>query len=108
MKPAPTSQNREPLKTFSDHCNRFIIAVIRDFCPFSEISSLTEEPKDQTENNADEDGGGEGEVEGEFVFFDDEVTGESADPGDLLSEDQENSDDNDQNTDQDKKFSESS
>jgi hypothetical protein len=78
------------------------------FLSFSEISLLAEEPQDQTENNADEDGGGEGEVESEFVSFDDEITGESADPGDLLSEDQENPDDDDQNPDEDKKFSESS
>jgi hypothetical protein len=45
--------------------------------------------KEESQEDTDDDAGHEGEVEGELIPLDIDITGEPPDPGDLIAEDQE-------------------
>ena len=45
-----------------------------------------EQSKEQCDEKADEDGGGEGEIEGNFLLFNDDISGEPPDPGDFIAD----------------------
>lgn len=47
-----------------------------------------EYPEQQRQDDADNDAGGDGEVEGEILFSNNDVSGESPDPGNLLANQQ--------------------
>jgi hypothetical protein len=49
-------------------------------------TSLPKNPKEKGQDNADEDGGGQRKVEGEILFFDDDISRKSANPWYLLSD----------------------
>jgi hypothetical protein len=67
--------------------------------PFPKLSPKY--PEEERQEDADENGGGEGEIKGKVLFSNDNISGESSDPRNLLSNQQENPYDDDQDTHQD-------
>ena len=65
------------------------IAYFFDSCLFLCATTpgllLSKYGKQQCQDDADEDGGGEGKVEGELLFFNDDITGKFAHPRNLIS-----------------------
>jgi hypothetical protein len=66
---------------------------------------LPKQCKQQGQDNADNDGGGDREVESELLFLDDDVTGELTDPRDLLTDQEKDADGDDKNAKEDEHFS---
>jgi hypothetical protein len=69
------------------------------------INLLSEQCKQQGQDNADDDGGGDREVESELLFLDDDVTGELTDPRDLLTDQEKDADGDDKDTQENEHFS---
>jgi hypothetical protein len=59
---------------------------------------LPEKRKQQGQEDTDEDGGNNGKVESEVLFFDDNIPGKSPDPRNLLPDQQKDPDQNNKNT----------
>jgi hypothetical protein len=54
-----------------------------------------EQRKQQGQDNADENGGHNGEIEGKVLFSDDDISGKPPDPRNFLPDQQEDPDEND-------------
>ena len=61
-----------------------------------------EYPKQQCQNDADEDTSGDGKIETEFFFSDDDIPWEPSDPWNFLSNKQKKADEDDENTQKNK------
>jgi len=59
---------------------------------------LPKKCKQQSQDDADKDGGNNGKVESEVLFSDDDISGKSSDPGNLVPDHQKESNENDENT----------
>jgi hypothetical protein len=70
------------------------------------VALLAEQRKQQCQDDADEDGGGDGEVESKLLLFNEDISGKSAYPRYLFSEEQKKTHQNNKDTHQDKKLSE--
>ena len=68
---------------------------------------LPKQCKQQGQDNADNDGGGDREVESELLFLDDDVTREFTDPRDLLADQEQNPDGNNKDSQENEHFSQS-
>ena len=64
----------------------------------------THQPEDKRDDTRNDDAGGEGEIEGEVFFFDVDVAGEAAKPGEAVGERQDDADDGDDEAEDDEGF----
>jgi hypothetical protein len=66
---------------------------------------LAEQRKQQREDDTNKDGRSNGKVKSELFLFDQDIAGQSADPWDLLPDEQENTDKDYENPQKDKHLS---
>jgi hypothetical protein len=65
---------------------------------------LPKQRKQQCQDDTDENGGNNGKVKSEVLLSNDDISGESPDPGNFLPDQQKNPDEDNKNTEQDEHF----
>jgi hypothetical protein len=66
------------------------------------VELFPEQSKEYCDKKADEDGGGEGKVEGELLLFNEDVSGELSDPWDFIAGHQKQAHQDNKDTQKDK------
>jgi hypothetical protein len=64
--------------------------------------SLPKQCKQQCQDDADNDAGGDGKIEAEFFLSNDDIPGESSNPRDFLTHQQKETDEDDENAQKNK------
>jgi hypothetical protein len=70
------------------------------------VALFPEQRKQQCQDDADDDGGGDGEVESKLFLLNEYVSGKSAHPRDFLSQEQKKTHQDNKNPKEDEKLSE--